>query len=319
VAYGAGAGALAAVTAAVTRRSGRRVQRRAAKEAPEAPKGDIEVAEKPGAVSKLAYLDKVPNSILKKQFLTNMIACYDKKTLEDPPEDSLLYSLKLYAETYNTEGGATRMNWHDFFSVRLLMTEAEYFVPQFEEALKKKKEEQMLKGIVPMLVPGPTVGPVPGFGVIPASEGVFFPTGATFKWRGPEPFAGDQVRSLVTDGKFAKDFIKAMAFYRDGLKPWQRGIEIGMAHGYFIIGPFVSLGPLRNTPEAATVGLLSGAAVIFMVIMGGLGFGTVMKPTLFDEEGDKPGKGYTEMINWHLVGGLGGAGFAHALITIFGS
>merc|ERR1711924_91610 len=105
-AYGAGAGALAAVTTAVTRRSGRRVQRRAAKEA----EGDakIEVAEKAGKVSKLAYLDKVPNSILKKQFLTSFIACYDKKTLEDPPEDSLLYSLKLYAETYNTEGGATR-------------------------------------------------------------------------------------------------------------------------------------------------------------------------------------------------------------------
>ena len=28
------------------------------------------------------------------------------------------------------------------------------------------------------------------------------------------------------------------------------------------IGPFTSLGPLRNTPEAATVGLLCGCAVV---------------------------------------------------------
>merc|ERR1712232_119916 len=141
------------------------------------------------------------------------------------------------------------------------------------------------------LVPGPTPGTLPGFGVIPAREGTFFNMGATFKWRGPEPFAGDQVRSLIVDGKFAKDFIKAMAFYRDGLKPWQRGIEIGMAHGYFIIGPFVSLGPLRNTPEAATVGLLAGVAVILMASIGGLLFGTTIKPTLFDKPGDKPAAG----------------------------
>merc|ERR1711988_378738 len=111
-----------------------------------------------------------------------------------------------------------------------------------------------------------------------------------------------------------------MAFYRDGLKPWQRGIEIGMAHGYFIIGPFTSLGPLRNTPEAATVGLLAGIACIAAASLGGLGFSTVMKPSLPWIDGDKkPGEGFTELVNWHLVGGIGGAGFAHALITIFGS
>merc|ERR1712125_239385 len=138
-------------------------------------------------------------------------------------------------------------------------------------------------------------------------------------WRGKEMFAGDQCQTPVTNGRFAVNYLNNLAFYRKGLKPWQRGIEIGMAHGYFIIGPFTSLGPLRNTPEAATVGLLAGDACIAAASLGGLGFGTVMTPTLFDEKGDKPGKGFTEMINWHLVGGIGGAGFAHALITIFGS
>lgn len=92
-----------------------------------------------------------------------------------------------------------------------------------------------------------------------------------------------------------------------------------MAHGYFLIGPFTSLGPLRNTPEAATVGLLCGCAIVGIVSIGGLIFGSTIKPTRFDKDGDKPGAGFIEMINWHAVGGLGGAGFAHALITVFGS
>merc|ERR1712146_84865 len=137
-------------------------------------------------------------------------------------------------------------------------------------------------------------------------------------FQGKVPFAGDQVQTLIENGGFGKQFLANMAFYRDGLKPWQRGLEIGMAHGYFLIGPFTSLGPLRNTPEAATVGLLCGCAIVGLVSIGGLIFGSTIKPTRFDKEGDKPAAGFIEMINWHAVGGLGGAGFAHALITVFG-
>merc|ERR1719379_3242815 len=144
-------------------------------------------------------------------------------------------------------------------------------------------------------------------------------SGVRLQWGGPEPFAGDQVQTIVSDSRFSKQFIDNWAFYREGLKPWQRGLEIGMAHGYFIIGPFVSLGPLRNTPEAATVGLLSGCALIGIVSVGGLLFGSTIKPTRFDKEGDPPASGWQEMINWHALGGIGGAGFAHALITVFGS
>merc|ERR1712203_1043553 len=160
------------------------------------------------------------------------------------------------------------------------------------------------EGAFPMEIPGP---------------GQVWPTGAYMKWRGPEPFAGDQVTTPVSNGLFATQYINAMAFYRDGLKPWQRGLEIGMAHGYFIIGPFLNLGPLRNTPEAATVGLLSGVALILMASMGGLLFGATAKPRYFDEEGDAPASGFGELIRWHALGGIGGAGFAHALLTVFAS
>jgi len=326
VAYGAGAGILAAVAGATTR-SSRRVQRRAAAE-----KADIEVAQKETKpVNKLAYLEEVPPALCSQETIQNLISISSKKDLEDPPEDSYLYTLKLYAETYGKgPGKSTKMNWYEFYSLKGLFTKPFGFDPQFSVEVTKtdisyynmRKAEimtAMTDGVVPMMVPGPTPGVFP----------VLWNMGARFKWRGDEPFAGDQVRSLIVDGKFAKDFIKAMAFYRDGLKPWQRGIEIGMAHGYFIIGPFTSLGPLRNTPEAATVGLLAGIACIAAASLGGLGFATVQVAnkagppdtgvTMFDEEGKKPGSGFVELVNWHLVGGIGGAGFAHALITIFGS
>merc|ERR1711897_104586 len=152
------------------------------------------------------------------------------------------------------------------------------------------RDEEFVKmvfkeGAFPMEIPGP---------------GQVWPTGAYMKWRGPEPFAGDQTMTPVSNGLFATQFINAMAFYREGLKPWQRGLEIGMAHGYFLIGPFVSLGPLRNTPEAATVGLLCGCAVVGLVSIGGLIVGATLKPTRFDKPGDAPAAGWQEMINWHL-------------------
>jgi photosystem I subunit 11 len=161
---------------------------------------------------------------------------------------------------------------------------------------------ETMKGNIPLKIPGPSG---------------WWDAGVWIKWRGPERFAGDQVQTAVRDSVFAKQFLSNLAFYRMGLKPWQRGFEIGIAHGYFIIGPFVSLGPLRNTPEAATIGLLSGVAVIMTASVGGLLFGTTIRPTIFDRPGDKPAEGFQEMISWHAIGGTGGAAFAHLLLTLY--
>eukprot|EP00929_Paragymnodinium_shiwhaense_P051078 TRINITY_DN2571_c0_g1_i3.p1 TRINITY_DN2571_c0_g1~~TRINITY_DN2571_c0_g1_i3.p1 ORF type:complete len:382 (-),score=124.40 TRINITY_DN2571_c0_g1_i3:129-1274(-) len=308
LAYGAGAGVLAAVVGR-SRQAGRKVLRRA--EGEEA-KADIEVAEKETKINKLAYLDNIPRAIIEKDALEALLIATPKEEWENPPEDSNLWILKQYAETYG-EGKATKMGWWDYFTKngQIGWIENIHAGSDYQKQLVADRErlmDQLVKGILPMQVPGPSPG-----------APVLFETQATFKWRGPEPFAGDQVQSLVSDGLFAKQFINALAFYREGLKPWQRGIEIGMAHGYFIIGPFVTLGPLASTPAGPTAGLLAGCAVILIASIGGLLFGTVIKPPFFDEEGDEQGKGYTEMINWHIVGGLGGAGFAHALITLFAS
>jgi len=267
---------------------------------------EIEVAEQTEELALGAtYLKDIPRSIIDKRTLDKYLATIPRHLWDDPPEDSYLYTLMLYAETYG-EGKFTKMGWWEYwnFKVNESIDENSIYSAAEIQMLSDQTLEAYEKGIYAMYVPGPST---------------VLATQATIKWRGPEPFAGDQCQTPVTQGLFSKQYTASLAFYREGLKPWQRGLEIGMAHGYFLIGPFVSLGPLRNTPEAATVGLLSGVAVVGIVSVGALLFGSTIKPTLFDKPGDKPAAGFIEMINWHAVGGLGGAGFAHALITVFGS
>jgi hypothetical protein len=265
---------------------------------------DIEVAEKQEIDKPGEYLKNIPRSIIDKRTLDKYLASVPRAAWESPPEDSYLYTLMMYAQTYG-EGKITRMGWWEYWYLAITKIDEDNIYSRDEiQELSDQAIEQYSKGLVAMYVPGPSQ---------------VLPTQATIKWRGPEPFSGDQCQTPVTQGLFAKQYVANLAFYREGLKPWQRGLEIGMAHGYFLIGPFVSLGPLRNTPEAATVGLLSGCAVVGIVSVGALLFGSTIKPTLFDKPGDTPAAGFIEMINWHAVGGLGGAGFAHALITVFGS
>jgi len=250
----------------------------------------------------VAYLENVPRSIMEKETLDKLLSTLPREQWENPPEDSYLYTLKMFAETYG-EGKATKMGWWDYWYMRVNMPDADEFYSGEELAEEMNNFREMSRtGAVPMFLPGPAS---------------FFPTGATIQWRGPEPFAGDQIQTPVTESLAAKQYIHNMAFYREGLKPWQRGLEIGLAHGYFLVGPFTALGPLRNTPEAATVGLLAGIAVVGIVSVGGLIFGQTIKPTRFDKEGDKPAAGFNEMIQWHAAGGIGGAAFAHILLTLF--
>jgi len=292
VAFGMGFGTMVAAAQGIARSGRRRTIRRAA---------EIDVVEKT-ETKPLPYFETLPPSIVDKATLDKLLSSLPKEQWDDPPEDSYLYTLKCYAETYGP-GKATKMGWYDYIYMKVSGPE---FFDSAEDIANRKKwfRDMSEKGAFPMEFPGPSN---------------VFESGAYLQWRGEEPFAGDQVKTIVSDSRFSKQFIANTAFYREGLKPWQRGLEIGMAHGYFIIGPFVSLGPLRNTPEAATVGLLAGCALIGLVSVGGLLFGTLIKPKLFDKEGDPPASGFQEMINWHALGGLGGAGFAHALITVFGS
>lgn len=69
----------------------------------------------------------------------------------------------------------------------------------------------------------------------------------------------------INSSDFTLNFLRNLPIYRPGLSPFFRGLEIGMAHGYFLLGPFVLLGPLRNTGKANLAGLISALGLIVIL------------------------------------------------------
>ena len=82
-----------------------------------------------------------------------------------------------------------------------------------------------------------------------------------------DPFVGN-LATPVTTSSFTKLYLSNLPAYRKGLSPLLRGLEIGMAHGYFIVGPFYKLGPLRNSSSALLVGFLSAVGLICFMTAG---------------------------------------------------
>ncbi len=127
------------------------------------------------------------------------------------------------------------------------------------------------------------------------------------------------------------DFIRKLPILREGLSPLRRGLEVGMAHGYWAIGPFVKLGPLRDSDSALLVGTLAGCGLIAIASIVLLSYGLVS----FADQAKTPA--YTKAKNdvlelpltlrsvsgWRqfsvsfLIGGLGGAVFAALLLDGF--
>lgn len=126
----------------------------------------------------------------------------------------------------------------------------------------------------------------------------------------------------VNGSDIVKAFISNLPVYRGGLSAQRRGLEIGMAHGYLLIGPFTLLGPLRNSDQAHLAGLLStvGLVVILTICLSlyastnppsPLPSVTVPKPP--SDLNDQ--KGWNEFTSGFLIGGIGGAAFGYLLLA----
>ena len=62
--------------------------------------------------------------------------------------------------------------------------------------------------------------------------------------------------------KCDKAFLGNLPAYRPNVSSNLRGLEIGAAHGYWLVGPFIEAGPLRNTDNAVLAGFLSTEGLI---------------------------------------------------------
>ena len=139
-----------------------------------------------------------------------------------------------------------------------------------------------------------------------------------------DPFIG-MFETPVTSAPIVANFLSNLPAYRTGVKPLLRGVEIGLTHGFFMVGPFIKLGPLRNSDAADIAGCLSGAGAVLLCALALTMYGAA---TFQSEDPDALGvktltgrsiekdplqskSGWEEFTGGFLVGGLSGVAYAY--------
>jgi photosystem I subunit XI len=133
----------------------------------------------------------------------------------------------------------------------------------------------------------------------------------------------------INASPIVRAYLNALPAYRAGLSPLRRGLEVGMAHGFWIFGPFAKLGPLRDTDMANLAGLLSaiGLIVISTLSISLYASTNPPQPTVTITNPNPPDSfksehGWNEYGSGFLMGGIGGAALAYFLLSnlsLFGS
>ncbi|CAN6587143.1 unnamed protein product [Malus baccata var. baccata] len=81
-----------------------------------------------------------------------------------------------------------------------------------------------------------------------------------------DPFIGS-LETPVTSSPLIAWYLSNLPAYRTAVSPLLRGIEVGLAHGFLLVGPFVKTGPLRNTPYAGGAGSLAAAGLVAILTL----------------------------------------------------
>nr|YP_010337778.1 photosystem I subunit XI [Sahlingia subintegra]UNJ17363.1 photosystem I subunit XI [Sahlingia subintegra] len=129
-----------------------------------------------------------------------------------------------------------------------------------------------------------------------------------------DPFVGN-LSTPISTSSFTQRLLSNLPAYRRGLSPLLRGLEIGMAHGYFLVGPFDKLGPLRNTDVGLLAGFLSAVGLIIILTTCLSMYGTVSFESDDSKDALQTTEGWGQFTAGFFVGAVGGSGFAYLLLT----
>jgi len=136
-----------------------------------------------------------------------------------------------------------------------------------------------------------------------------------------DPFVG-HLATPVTSSNLTKTYLSLLPAYKTGLSPLLRGINIGFVHGYFLLGPFVQLGPLRNSEVGGFVGFVSTISLLIILTTCLIIYGFVtFSDSAVSKEGNKKvlvdfltQQGWRQFTSGFIVGGFGGASIAYVLL-----
>lgn len=129
-----------------------------------------------------------------------------------------------------------------------------------------------------------------------------------------DPFVG-HLTTPITSSAVTRTILKNLPAYRFGLTPLLRGLEIGLAHGYFLIGPFTKLGPLRDSDIALFAGFLSTIGLILILTLGLTIYGIAVFQGTEKQSRDNGNqlqtkKAWNQFKGGFFIGACGSAGFA---------
>jgi photosystem I subunit XI len=129
-----------------------------------------------------------------------------------------------------------------------------------------------------------------------------------------DPFVGN-LSTPISTSTLTRNLLSNLPAYRRGVTPLMRGLEIGMAHGYFLVGPFDKLGPLRNTEVALLSGFLSTVGLIIILTICLSIYGNVSFERDDSKELLQTSEGWGQFTAGFLVGAVGGSGFAYLCLA----
>ncbi|MBD1808725.1 photosystem I reaction center protein subunit XI [Microcoleus sp. FACHB-SPT15] len=139
-----------------------------------------------------------------------------------------------------------------------------------------------------------------------------------------DPFVG-HLSTPISDSPVVRAYINNLPAYRRNVAPLVRGVEIGLAHGFFLFGPETLLGPLRETDVAYVGGLLTAIAIVLVATVGMSIYGIVSFQTGNEFESQNPrtpselktAEGWSQLTAGFFLGGMAGAFLAFFLFENF--
>jgi len=129
-----------------------------------------------------------------------------------------------------------------------------------------------------------------------------------------DPFVG-HLSTPITSSAFTTAYLKLLPAYRADLTPFSKGTEIGFVHGYFLLGPFYTYGPLRSSVFSLTSlssGVLATLTLVFLLTLALYLYGAASF-----ESSSKNSLGWKKFSEGFLGGGLSGTIVAGALVFLY--
>jgi photosystem I subunit 11 len=122
-----------------------------------------------------------------------------------------------------------------------------------------------------------------------------------------DPFVG-HLSTPITSSNIVNSYLLTLAIYQKKSSLFLAGINIGLVHGFFLMGPFVLFGPLRNTEYNIFFAFLSVISLVSILALAILIYKTVIfqNKSLIIQNKSLTESDWNKVLSGFCIGGLFG-------------